>query len=106
MYAIVGMEVFQGKVVDYGTTNFSSLTTMQRLCGNTRLNESEFSRLYYCEKNFNNIIKSYVVLFDLTVVNQWHGILFQSLLIFVKLVNNRPFPTNIFSDWVCPRKSF
>ena len=70
------MELFHARVRDYGNVDFNNLTDMQRWCGTTKLNGSEFSRLFYCEKNFNNIIKSYMVLFDLTVVNQWHGILF------------------------------
>ena len=70
------MEVFQYLVKDYPTKNVSELTEMQRLCGNVKLNGSEFSRLRYCEKNFNNIAKAYMILFDLTVVNQWHGIFF------------------------------
>ena len=70
------MEVFQNLVKDYPTKNVSELTEMQRLCGNVNLNGSEFSRLRYCEKNFNNIAKAYMILFDLTIVNQWHGIFF------------------------------
>jgi len=77
VYAIIGMELFHGRVQGYGgTVDFSNLTNMQQWCGTPKLNGSEFSRLYYCEKNFNTIIKAYTVLFDLTVVNQWHGILF------------------------------
>lgn len=72
IYAIFGMELFQGHIKDYATSNLSSLTELQLLCGNKLLNGSEYVRLYYCEKNFNNIVKSYMILFDLTVVNQWH----------------------------------
>ena len=74
VYAIIGMEVFQGYVEGYGNVNLNNISHIQRMCGNNKLNGSEFSRLYYCEKNFNDIVKAYMILFDLTVVNQWHGI--------------------------------
>lgn len=80
------MELFQGHIKDYATSNLSSLTELQLLCGNKLLNGSEYVRLYYCEKNFNNIVKSYMILFDLTVVNQWHGIFSSCSSLFTFLV--------------------
>ena len=45
------------------------------LCGNKKLNNSEFVRVGYCSNNFNDIMRSLVTLVELTVVNQWHNIL-------------------------------
>lgn len=63
------MEAFQGliKYSPYNITNNASL-----ICGNPALTGSEFARDRYCSNNFNNIMKSFVLLFELTVVNQWH----------------------------------
>lgn len=71
-FAIVGMEIFQGMITYYGynTTNASLL-----FCGNPLLNGSDFFAERYCGNNFNNIVNALVVLFELTVVNQWHDIL-------------------------------
>ncbi|KAL8589847.1 hypothetical protein ACOMHN_020850 [Nucella lapillus] len=67
-FAIIGMEVFQNKISYHGydenTTDLESLW-----CGNAALQNSTFYRLHYCSNNFNNIIKSFVVLLELTVVN-------------------------------------
>ena len=82
----MGMELFKNKIQSYGSSNnLQNLTQIQYLCGNVKLNGSEFCRLRYCEKNFNDILKSYVILFDLMVVNQWHGILFVTSLLLVVL---------------------
>lgn len=68
MFAILGMEIFSGKL------SFNS--TDPHDCGNDLLIGSEFSRMGYCNINFNDIFHSFVTLFVLTVVNQWHDILF------------------------------
>ncbi|KAL3872621.1 hypothetical protein ACJMK2_035836 [Sinanodonta woodiana] len=73
IYAIIGMEVFHGLINYYGYGNVSS---SQMFCGNPALNESLFYKSSYCNNNFNDILKSFVVLFSLTVVNQWQDILF------------------------------
>ena len=44
-------------------------------CGNVKLKESDFYTDRYCNNNFNDVLKAMKVLFDLMVVNQWHGIL-------------------------------
>jgi hypothetical protein len=44
-------------------------------CGDVKLKNSEFYNEHYCGDNFNNILKSMKILFDLMVVNQWHSIL-------------------------------
>ncbi|XP_013398841.1 two pore calcium channel protein 1 [Lingula anatina] len=69
IFAIIGMEVFSGLVAyyPYDTKNQSQL-----FCGNPALNGSEFARERYCSNNFSNILRSFVLLFELTVVNQWH----------------------------------
>ena len=43
-------------------------------CGNIRLKDSDFHTARYCSSNFNNLVSSFVVLFQLMVVNQWHVI--------------------------------
>jgi two pore calcium channel protein 3 len=77
VYAIIGMEIFGGLVEYYPlNTNSSSNASkeMATLCGgHEELNGTEFSDLQYCKNNFNYVTRSFVVLFDLMVVNQWHG---------------------------------
>lgn len=70
IFAIVGMEAFQGLVQFTGYTSDSEL-----YCGNEKLQDTDFWRVHYCNNNFNDIIHAFIVLFELTVVNQWHDIL-------------------------------
>lgn len=70
---MVGMELFKGKV------NFfepNSTSPDQEYCGNPLLKGTAFAKLNYCKNNFNNVISSFIVLLELTVVNQWHDILY------------------------------
>ena len=60
-YAIIGMELFSEKITN-GTVN----------CGNDALNGTDFVTEGYCVLTFNNILYSFVVLWTLTLVNQWH----------------------------------
>ncbi|XP_053169644.1 two pore calcium channel protein 1-like isoform X2 [Hemicordylus capensis] len=69
IFSIVGMEIFQGKV-QFFTEN--STTQHASYCGNPALKESLFARAKYCKNNFNNLASSFIVLMELTVVNQWH----------------------------------
>ena len=69
------MEVFNNLVNGYHSFNKTN-ATVDALCGNIKLKNSEFVRLKYCEKNFNNVVKSFNILFDLMNVNQWHSIFF------------------------------
>lgn len=69
IFAIVGMEAFQGLVQYTGYGPDSDL-----YCGNDKLQNSDFWRDKYCNNNFNDIIHAFIVLFELTVVNQWHVI--------------------------------
>ncbi|XP_071440962.1 uncharacterized protein [Hetaerina americana] len=71
MFAIVGMELFGGLVKSESQFPEGNET----FCGNLKLKESDFWRSDYCNLNFNNILQSMVVMFELSVVNQWHDIL-------------------------------
>ncbi|XP_012497443.1 PREDICTED: two pore calcium channel protein 1-like [Propithecus coquereli] len=68
-FAIVGMEAFHGKV-QFFDPNFTTPDAL--VCGNPALKGSAFSRGRYCKNNFNDLASSFVVLMELTVVNQWH----------------------------------
>ncbi|KAJ8366122.1 hypothetical protein SKAU_G00149530 [Synaphobranchus kaupii] len=69
IFAMVGMELFKGKVrfFENGSTD-----PERDYCGNPLLKGSDFARLNYCRNNFNDIISSFILLLELTVVNQWH----------------------------------
>ncbi|CAH1791470.1 unnamed protein product [Owenia fusiformis] len=68
-YAIIGMESFGGRIRFYG---YNNLKPEQQFCGDAKLNGTEFFNKHYCKNNFNDILKSFVLLFELMVVNQWH----------------------------------
>lgn len=70
-FAIIGMEAFKGRIRFYGYDE-SSLPYEKLFCGNPNLENSEFYRQQYCANNFNNILRSFVTLSELLVVNQWH----------------------------------
>lgn len=70
-FAIVGMEVFQGKV-RFFDPNFTSPDAL--VCGNPALRGSAFARARYCKNNFNDLASAFLLLTELTVVNQWHVI--------------------------------
>uniref|UniRef100_A0A8C4WR07 Two pore segment channel 3 n=1 Tax=Eptatretus burgeri TaxID=7764 RepID=A0A8C4WR07_EPTBU len=67
-FAILGMELFYGKVQFFPTPS----TPEEHMCGNPLLVGSEFVQRQYCKNNFNNIVSASVLLIQLTVVNQWH----------------------------------
>nr|XP_053642305.1 two pore channel protein 1-like isoform X2 [Cherax quadricarinatus] len=71
MFAIVGMESFQGlvKFTGYDVEGESDL-----FCSNSKLELSDFWHDHYCNNNFNDVIHAFIVMFELTVVNQWHVI--------------------------------
>ena len=69
------MELFQGKIEMLGYPNATANDTAEKFCGDVKLKNSEFYNEHYCGDNFNNILKSIKILFDLMVVNQWHSIL-------------------------------
>ncbi|XP_023107666.1 two pore calcium channel protein 1-like isoform X3 [Felis catus] len=69
VFAIIGMEAFHGKV-RFSDPNFTSPDAL--VCGNPALKDSAFARDRYCKNNFNDLASSFIVLMELTVVNQWH----------------------------------
>ncbi|MCJ8747628.1 hypothetical protein PDJAM_G00155810 [Pangasius djambal] len=72
IFAMVGMELFKGKVQYFGG---DSVDPERQFCGNVLLNGSDFARNNYCKNNFNDVVSSFILLLELTVVNQWHDIL-------------------------------
>lgn len=66
VFAMVGMELFKGKV------QFTEKQSDAGFCGNELLNNTAFARYQYCKNNFNNVVASFILLLELTVVNQWH----------------------------------
>ncbi|KAF1520921.1 Two pore calcium channel protein 1, partial [Eudyptes sclateri] len=72
VFAIVGMELFHGKI-QFFPANSNAPHALE--CGNPALKDSLFARGKYCKNNFNNFASSFIVLMELTVVNQWHDIL-------------------------------
>ena len=80
IYAIMGMELFGNLIKMEGSypspgSNVTDDLTGTAFCGNIKLKDSDFATDRYCNNNFNNILRSFKVLFDLMVVNQWHSIL-------------------------------
>uniref|UniRef100_A0A673LBS7 Two pore calcium channel protein 1-like n=1 Tax=Sinocyclocheilus rhinocerous TaxID=307959 RepID=A0A673LBS7_9TELE len=67
IFAMVGMELFKGKVQFFEP---NSTSRDQEYCGNPLLKGTTFAKLNYCKNNFNNVISSFIVLLELTVVNQ------------------------------------
>ncbi|KAK5926073.1 hypothetical protein CgunFtcFv8_021675 [Champsocephalus gunnari] len=68
VFAMVGMELFKNKVKFYG----NSSDPAKAYCGNVLLKGTDFAQLNYCKNNFNNVVSSFILLVELTVVNQWH----------------------------------
>ncbi|XP_020024015.2 two pore channel protein 2-like isoform X3 [Castor canadensis] len=68
-FAVIGMEAFHGKV-QFFDPNFTTSDAL--VCGNPALKGSAFARDRYCKNNFNDLASSFIVLMELTVVNQWH----------------------------------
>lgn len=81
IFAMVGMELFKGKVKFYEE---DSSDPAKAYCGNELLRGTAFAQLNYCKNNFNNVVSSYILLVELTVVNQWHDIL--RLYLYIHLV--------------------
>ncbi|NXE96551.1 TPC1 protein, partial [Menura novaehollandiae] len=75
VFAIIGMELFHGKI-QFFPANSNAPHALE--CGNPALKDSLFARGKYCKNNFNNFASSFIVLMELTVVNQWHDILYAS----------------------------
>lgn len=71
IFAMVGMELFKGRVEYYEDPE----NPAKAYCGNPLLEGETFAQLDYCKNNFNNVVSSFILLVELTVVNQWHDIL-------------------------------
>ncbi|NWY57314.1 TPC2 protein, partial [Chionis minor] len=85
VFAIIGMELFHGKI-QFFPANSNAPYALE--CGNPALKDSLFARGKYCKNNFNNFASSFIVLMELTVVNQWHDILLLSPLTPIVLFAN------------------
>ncbi|XP_037575073.1 two pore calcium channel protein 1 isoform X1 [Dermacentor silvarum] len=72
VYAVIGMELYRDKITFYGGFNGTHSMETELYCGNAKLKQSTFYATGYCKNNFNDIFSSFVVLFELMVVNQWH----------------------------------
>ena len=72
IYALVGMEAFQGKIRFSG---YDVKSGSELYCGNALLNNTDFWKEQYCNNNFNDLVHAFIVMFELTVVNQWQDIL-------------------------------
>ncbi|XP_068444778.1 two pore segment channel 3 [Clinocottus analis] len=69
IFAMVGMELFKGKIRFFED---DSSDPTKAYCGNALLKGTAFAQLNYCKNNFNNVVSSFILLVELTVVNQWH----------------------------------
>uniref|UniRef100_A0A674C529 Two pore segment channel 1 n=1 Tax=Salmo trutta TaxID=8032 RepID=A0A674C529_SALTR len=70
-FAIVGMEFF-AEVVYPNCCNTSTVADSYRQINVTIGNRTVLDEGYYYLNNFNNILSSFVTLFELTVVNNWY----------------------------------
>ncbi|NXU39355.1 TPC1 protein, partial [Drymodes brunneopygia] len=73
-FAIVGMEFFAG-VVYPNCCNTSTVADSYRWVNHTVGNRTVVEEGYYYLNNFDNILNSFVTLFELTVVNDWYIIM-------------------------------
>uniref|UniRef100_A0A6I8QGK0 Ion transport domain-containing protein n=1 Tax=Xenopus tropicalis TaxID=8364 RepID=A0A6I8QGK0_XENTR len=73
-FSIVGMEFFSG-VLYPNCCNTSTVADSYRWLNRTVGNQTQFEEGYYYLNNFNNILNSFVTLFELTVVNNWYIIM-------------------------------
>lgn len=73
-FAIVGMEFFSG-VVYPNCCNTSTVADAYRWVNHTVGNKTVVEEGYYYLNNFDNILNSFVTLFELTVVNDWYIIM-------------------------------
>ncbi|NXA02543.1 TPC1 protein, partial [Nesospiza acunhae] len=73
-FAIIGMEFFAG-VVYPNCCNTSTVADSYRWVNHTVGNKTVVEEGYYYLNNFDNILNSFVTLFELTVVNDWYIIM-------------------------------
>uniref|UniRef100_A0A669QAI8 Ion transport domain-containing protein n=1 Tax=Phasianus colchicus TaxID=9054 RepID=A0A669QAI8_PHACC len=84
IFAIIGMELFHGKI-QFFPANSNAPYALE--CGNPALKDSLFARGKYCKNNFNNFASSFIVLMELTVVNQSSPSVILPLIPFVLFAN-------------------
>ncbi|XP_061624134.1 two pore channel protein 1 isoform X2 [Phyllopteryx taeniolatus] len=70
-FAIVGMELF-ADVIYPNCCNASTVADSYKQINVTHGNKTVLEEGYYYLNNFNNILSSFVTLFELTVVNNWY----------------------------------
>lgn len=73
-FAIVGMEFFSGRLTP-NCCNSSTVADAYRFINHTVGNKTKVEEGYYYLNNFDNILNSFVTLFELTVVNNWYIIM-------------------------------
>ncbi|KAM9194024.1 two pore channel protein 1 isoform 6-T7 [Dugong dugon] len=73
-FAIVGMEFFCG-ILYPNCCNMSTVADAYRWVNHTVGNKTVVEEGYYYLNNFDNILNSFVTLFELTVVNNWYIIM-------------------------------
>uniref|UniRef100_A0ABM5F2I7 Two pore channel protein 1 isoform X1 n=1 Tax=Pogona vitticeps TaxID=103695 RepID=A0ABM5F2I7_9SAUR len=73
-FAIIGMEFFSGKLYP-NCCNTSTVADAYRWVNHTIGNRTVMEEGYYYLNNFDNILNSFVTLFELTVVNDWYIIM-------------------------------
>uniref|UniRef100_A0A8D1B9Y3 Two pore segment channel 1 n=1 Tax=Sus scrofa TaxID=9823 RepID=A0A8D1B9Y3_PIG len=73
-FAIVGMEFFCG-ILYPNCCNTSTVADAYRWLNRTMGNRTVVEEGYYYLNNFDNILNSFVTLFELTVVNNWYIIM-------------------------------
>ncbi|XP_048369960.1 two pore channel protein 1 isoform X1 [Sphaerodactylus townsendi] len=73
-FAIIGMEFFSGKLYP-NCCNSSTVADAYRWVNRTIGNRTVVEEGYYYLNNFDNILNSFVTLFELTVVNDWYIIM-------------------------------
>ncbi|XP_053136335.1 two pore channel protein 1 isoform X2 [Hemicordylus capensis] len=73
-FAIVGMEFFSGKLYP-NCCNTSTVADAYRWLNRTVGNQTVVDEGYYYLNNFDNMLNSFVTLFELTVVNNWYIIM-------------------------------
>ena len=78
VYAIIGMEAYAGRVyagnssLNGSVFNESSPFAVDIHAKNPKLIGSQYAADGYYANNFNDIVSSFILLFELMVVNQWH----------------------------------
>ncbi|KAL4238205.1 Two pore calcium channel protein 1-like [Mactra antiquata] len=70
VFAIVGMELFKGKISNHGYGELNDTSKMY--CGAPQLQNSSFYESRYCSLNFNDFVSSVLILASVLFQNNWH----------------------------------